>query len=214
MRALIASIRLIVRAGMLSAILLAAGFVAFAASMERDEVPRGKKADGIVALTGGKARIGEAVRLLADGRAKRMLVTGVNPATTGDQLGRLVPRGGELFKCCIDLGRQAQDTSGNAVETRQWVERHGFRSIIVVTSSYHMPRTLIELKRVLPDTQIMPHGVEPGSFQAPDWWTNRAVLRLVASEYVKYLSALGLLLLSRVGIDLRDGPPPTRTAAD
>ena len=96
-----------------------AGFVLFANTIERDTgVPQA--AHGIVALTGGKDRIGEAVRLLADGQAKRLLITGVNPSTNAQQLQDMVPRGNEFFPCCVDLDHAALDTTGNAAETKDW----------------------------------------------------------------------------------------------
>jgi uncharacterized SAM-binding protein YcdF (DUF218 family) len=205
MIAFAAAIRWALRTVLLAVLLLAAGFVVFAVSIKSDRIEANGMADGIVALTGGHARIDEAVRLLSSGKAKRMLITGVNPATTSEQLSRLVPSGGELFKCCIDLGREAEDTIGNAIETRDWTELHGFKSLIVVTSSYHMPRTLLELRRVLPTVEITPHAVEPNSLRSPRWWADRHVLRLMAIEYVKYLSALARQLASRVGVPMEAG---------
>ena len=188
---------------MLGAALLALGFFVFAGSMGPDRLPEGRGADGIVALTGGKARIGEAVKLLSDGRAKRMLITGVNPTTTSEQLRRLVPGSGELFECCIDLGRKAEDTIGNAMETRDWMALHSFKSLIVVTSSYHMPRALLELRRTVSSADIIPHAVVPGSFRDARWWTNANALKLIFSEYVKYLSALARPFAALAGIRLQ-----------
>lgn len=191
-----------------AAVLLAvAGFLLFVGATGPARLPGGIKADGIVALTGGKARIGEAVKLLGEGRAKRMLITGVNPTTTSQQLSRLVPNGRKLFNCCIDLGREAEDTIGNALETRKWVRLHDFDSIIVVTSSYHMPRTRIELELALPDTRIIPHTVEPRSFRGLNWWTDGDVLRLMVLEYAKFLPALCRLGVARLG-----GAPRSATA--
>ncbi len=187
---------------MLAALLVVAGFFFFISLMEPTQVPDGRSADAIVALTGGKARIGEAVRLLADGKAKRMLITGVNPSTRASELEKLLPQGRELFKCCIDLGRQAQNTAGNAVETGNWAKENGVKSLIVVTSSYHMPRALAELARVLPGAEIIPHAVEPSSFASSRWWRDRSVLQLIVSEYLKYITALARLYASRAGIDV------------
>lgn len=188
----------VTRGLVLAALLAAAGFVLFIHTITAERIPDGRTADAIVALTGGKARIGEAVRLLSEKRAKRLLISGVNPSTTKEHLRRLVSEGNDLFKCCIDLGRRAEDTTGNAEETRKWVEQHGFKSVIVVTSSYHMPRTLAELKRVMPGIVILPHTVEPLSFRSDDWWRDKEVLRLMMSEYVKYLPALARLYAARL----------------
>lgn len=205
MSALISLIRLAVRLVLLAGLLLAAGFIAFAVSVKSRDQAGDFRADGIVALTGGKARIAEAAKLLARGRARRMLITGVNPATTKEQLRPLVPEGRELFECCIDLGREAENTTGNAMETREWAQTHGFRSLIIVTSSYHMPRTLLELRHAMPGLELAPHAVEPDSFRSEQWWRNRAVMRLMLSEYVKYLSALARNLADRAGLPLEAG---------
>jgi len=205
MSALFASLRLLFRTAFIACLLLVVGFVAFAVSVKSSDQADGSKADGIVALTGGKARIGEAVRLLAKGNAKRMLITGVNPATTKEQLVPLVPEGGELFGCCIDLGREAEDTTGNAVETREWADTHGYKSLIVVTSSYHMPRTLLELRHVMPHLLLIPHAVEPDSFRSEKWWSDRDVMRLMVSEYVKYLTGLVRNFAGQMGLPVDAG---------
>ena len=202
MKTLAASLRWIARLVLLGIFALAVGFFIFAESINNDRLPNGRNADGIVALTGGKARIGEAVRLLADGRAQRMLITGVNPKTTAEQIEALVPQSGRLFDCCIDLGREAEDTTGNAIEARDWIVLHQFSSVILVTSSYHMPRSLLELKRYIPETEIIPHSVEPSSFRKSRWWSNANVTRLIFSEYVKYLSALARPYAAIAGIQL------------
>lgn len=181
---------------------LAVGFFVFAESIATDRLPNGRMADGIIALTGGKARIGEAVRLLAEGRAKRLLITGVNPKTTAEQIEALVPQSGRLFDCCIDLGREAEDTTGNAIEARDWIALHQFKAVILVTSSYHMPRSMLELKRYVPAVEIIPHSVEPHSFRNSRWWSNGHVTRLLFSEYVKYLSALARPYASAAGIQM------------
>ncbi|RMF02419.1 MAG: YdcF family protein [Alphaproteobacteria bacterium] len=178
--------------------ILLVGFVLFLGATGPQSIPAGRKADGIVALTGGKARIGEAVKLLSRKRAKRLLITGVHPETTSRQLRKLVHGSSELFECCIDLGREARDTRGNAVETRDWARKHNYTSLIVVTSSYHMPRSLVELRRLLPDVELLPHAVVPQSFRASGWWADQRVMRLILSEYLKYLPALALLCFSRV----------------
>lgn len=173
------------------------GFVVFADSIERGPPENAQNADGIVALTGGRARIGEAVKLLAEGKAKRLLITGVHPTTTKDKLRDLVHGDEALFACCVDLDRRALNTSGNAVETRRWARSKGFKSLIVVTSSYHMPRTLVELQRVLPRVQFYPYPVVAPDFPIDRWWGSSDALKILFSEYVKYIPAVARLEATR-----------------
>lgn len=189
MAAIVRTLRFILLGGALAGVLFAAGFAMFVNAIERDSSSP-QAADGVVALTGGKDRIGKAFNLLAAGQAKRLLITGVNPSTKASELQRLVPGGAKFFPCCVDLGRAALDTRGNAAETSEWVSRHGFSSLIVVTSAYHMPRTLLEYARAMPHVQLIPHAVLSPNFHIDRWWSYEGTRWLLFSEYVKYLGAL------------------------
>ena len=151
------------------------------AAMQPGESP--PDADGIVALTGGAERIELALRLLAQGRARLLLVSGVAPAA---ELGELARRAGvdpAPLAARITLGRQAHSTLGNAVETASWARTNGVQSLIVVTAGYHMPRALAEIGWALPEVTLYPAAVMPPALRARD----PAVLRLLASEYTKWL---------------------------
>lgn len=174
-----------------AAAIFVAGYVWFALSLARVEPVLSIKAEGVVALTGGSDRVIEAAELLARGHAKRMLITGVNRATRGSVLARRLPVSRDLFNCCVDLGYQALDTIGNARETREWAQTHNFtRSLIVVTSNYHMPRAMAELAAALPDVQLFPFPVVSEHVNVANWASDLAVARLVGSEYLKYLGSL------------------------
>lgn len=170
-----------------AAILGFLGFLVFVYSLERSEQKPETRADGIVALTGGAQRIGDAIDLLAQGYAKRLLISGVNERTSREEISRLNPGQRRLFDCCVDLDYRARNTIGNAIETRRWAEQNQFASIIVVTSNYHMPRTLVELNHALPNLQKISYPVA-ATLDPHDWWRNPATARLLFSEYVKLLA--------------------------
>ncbi len=178
-KALVAAVGFIILAGI-------AGFVAFVASLDRSESDPASRADAIVALTGGAQRIGDAIDLLAKGYGNRLLITGVNERTSRDQIARLNPGQRLLFDCCVDLDYRARNTIGNAIETRRWMENHRFRSLIVVTSNYHMPRTLVELDNVIPGARKVPYPVV-GEAADPAMWWRPQTLRLLAVEYLKFI---------------------------
>jgi uncharacterized SAM-binding protein YcdF (DUF218 family) len=166
----------------------ATGFVLFWNLIEHE--PRGdvRRADGIVALTGGEARIPEAVKLLSQGKGRRLLISGVNPATTRRELAVLTPNSQHLFRCCVDVD-QARDTVGNAQETSHWATNRRFKSLIVVTASYHMPRSLAELRRTLPDVVLIPYPVRPRNVHVEAWWAYPGTMQLLLSEYMKFIPA-------------------------
>lgn len=176
--------------GAIAAALLFAGFLNFVRLLPGEEQAAPAAGDGIVALTGGAERLSDALRLLASGRGKRLLISGVHPETTERELARAQPDYAAFARCCVDLGRRALNTAGNAVETRRWAVGHGFRSLIVVTSGYHMPRTMMELHREMPDVELIPYAVVTDRLRGEPWWRDFATARLLAGEYVKYVAAL------------------------
>jgi uncharacterized SAM-binding protein YcdF (DUF218 family) len=172
-------------------IVLLGGFIVFALTLAREEPTLGVRTEGIVAFTGGSDRVIDAAAILARGQAQRLLITGVNRATRSSVLARLLPLPRDMFDCCVDLGYEAQDTAGNARETRQWAQAHHLtHSLIVVTSNYHMPRALLELSAVLPGVALYPFPVVSEHVDVSDWTNDLRVAQLVGGEYIKYLRAI------------------------
>ena len=183
-------LRLVAGRGLLGALALAGGFFAFVTTIERAERPAIGRTDAIVVLTGGAQRIGDAIDLLANGNGRRLLISGVNERTSREEIARLNPNQQHWIDCCIDLDYRARNTIGNAIETRRWMRRHGFTSIAVVTSNYHMPRTLVELHHALDEGEtVVPYPVVSDGFDISRWWADPAAARLVGAEYIKFLVA-------------------------
>jgi len=188
--------------------LLVFGFVMFATTVMRPASTEAAKADGIVVLTGGETRIAEGARLLREGRAARMLISGVNKIARREQLLKLSELPAATFDCCVDLGYAARDTVGNADEARMWAEAKGYDSLIIVTASYHMPRSMAELAREMPGVRLIAHPVTPKTFRTEVWWLHLRTARTLASEYLKFLPAA-----ARYGIARALGPWDARSVA-
>jgi len=165
------------------------GFIAFIWLLPSQEIVLDRNADGVVVLTGGTSRVADALELLATGHGKRLLITGVNPGTTTADITRQTVDYGRLLNCCVDLDYSALNTLGNAVQARRWALDHDFKSLIVVTSAYHMPRALAELAHQLPDAALTPYPVVSDRLRIEPWWSNSETTKLVLSEYLKYLFA-------------------------
>lgn len=166
------------------------GFLWFASQVSTSEVTLTRNADGIVALTGGASRVNDAFELLASGRGRRLLITGVYPATNAEEISRVMPEYRQLFASRVDLDRAAVNTMGNAIGTRRWAKEQKFRSLIVVTSAYHMPRALLELGHQLSDVELIPFPVVTDKLRAEPWWSNATTARLLFLEYLKYVVAV------------------------
>jgi uncharacterized SAM-binding protein YcdF (DUF218 family) len=172
----------------ISALALVIGFAVFTRHVPMHEVTLSRDGDAIVALTGGASRITDAIELLAAGRGKRLLISGANPATNSHEISRLNPEFEKWVRCCVDFDRSV-NTLGNAIEIRKWAERRGFQSLVVVTSNYHMPRALAEIRHQIPQATLVPFPVVAERQRVGPWWSNALTMRLMISEYVKLIFA-------------------------
>lgn len=178
----------------------ALALVAYVAGLRdfADAIPRmveepTRPADAIVVLTGGRQRVDTGLTLLAGGAAGRLFISGVNPEVDLSSL-LSAPAAGRAADITaedgrVTLGHDAGDTLGNATETAAWVAAHGIKSVRLVTASYHMPRSLLEFHRAMPELVILPHPVFPPGFHAGDWWRDPHSASLIIGEYTKYLGA-------------------------
>jgi uncharacterized SAM-binding protein YcdF (DUF218 family) len=169
-----------------AALSIGLGFIWFVRHVPAEEVSLDRGADGIVALTGGASRITDAIELLASGRGKRLLISGAYRGTNSNEISRLNPEFERWVRCCVDFDRSL-NTLGNAVETKRWAESRGFRSLIVVTSNYHMPRALAEIAHQLPAVTLVPFPVVTDRQRAERWWVGWATTRRMVTEYLKFL---------------------------
>ncbi|WP_099865696.1 YdcF family protein [Pararhizobium haloflavum] len=187
------------------------GFLRFAEEVAMLEPPAAiSETDAIVVLTGGSHRIDHAIRLFNDGVGDRLLISGVNPLTTGNQIKNMTSGSDALFECCVDIGHDAIDTIGNANETARWIREHGFSRVLIVTSDYHIPRSLLELRRVDPLTTYTAYPVAFGNLKTENWLTKPEVLRLMIGEYSKYAWArLSEVAGTRTASGLRTDQEPS-----
>src|SRR5580700_5489554 len=181
---------------------VAAGFVGFLSQLRGAETRPARSADGIVVLTGGSSRVSDAMELLADGYGKRLLISGVHPTNAASDISRSLPDNQSLLGCCVDLDHSAVNTRSNAAETRRWAHERGFKSLIVVTSNYHMPRAIVEMSHAMPDITLVPFAVVGDKWREEPWWSNGATVRLLLSEYVKYVAAEVRVRLADAGFDV------------
>lgn len=168
---------------------LGGGFIRFTQEVADLSTPRRvAPADGIVVLTGGALRLDQAIGLLKEGRAKRLLISGVNPGTSIATLSRLTATDRAWFDCCVDLDYAALNTIGNAEMTDRWAKSLGFNELILVTSDYHMPRTLLEFDRIASVPVIRPYPVARADLWTADAMPTGFGLKVLLTEYAKLLA--------------------------
>jgi len=184
--------RLICRLGLLAIGMFAlwlGGLAWFVASSLASGGDPSTPTDAIVVLTGGRLRLETGFRLFAAGTAKQLFVSGVNQRVDRDELLRALGPAAERAACCIALGHAADNTVGNARETANWMHEAGYLSLRLVTSWYHMRRSLLEFGRAMPQIAIVAHPVFAHHLEPEHWWSWRGAPLLIVSEYDKYLVA-------------------------
>jgi uncharacterized SAM-binding protein YcdF (DUF218 family) len=142
--------------------------------------PDGERADAIAVLTGGPGRIEAGIRLLEDGAAPVLLVSGVGLRIGLEDIARLSGTSAAALSGRVVLGRAAASTHGNAIEIAAFADARGARRILVVSADVHLPRALVELQRALPQAALLPVPVHGPSPRIEAW----------IREYAKYLGAL------------------------
>lgn len=171
------------------------GLVLFAETIPTRPSDDRTKADAIVVLTGGSERLKEGLQLLAQGEGKQLLISGVHANTdipallqTADLAADLRPSA-ETIACCITVGYEAGDTTGNAQESARWMTERDLHTLRLVTADYHMPRSLLEFHAAMPEVKILPHPVFPETVKRDQWYLWPGTTSLIIREYHKYMLA-------------------------
>lgn len=139
---------MILRLSSLLLLFYALGFALFGVTLA---APAGaERTDAVVVLTGGPGRIERGIEVMAEGRAKRMLIAGADPSVTRRDLERRLGRSAErTLRCCVDLGSESVDTRSNAEEAKRWLDPRGYHSIRLITNDWHMRRAAFEFRKDL-----------------------------------------------------------------
>lgn len=140
---------MITRLGALLLLIYALGFVLFAFTLGKPAPATAAATDAAVVLTGGPGRIDHAIDVLRAGKAKRLLVAGVDPAVTKPDLAQRIAGSKKWLACCVDLGSESVDTRSNAEEASRWLAKHNYRSVRLITSDWHMRRARYEFGKAL-----------------------------------------------------------------
>ena len=185
----------------LAIVLWFAGLIRFGDQIPAAATEANARTDAVVVLTGGADRIDAGLKIVGDGRARKLFVSGVYRGVDVAALLRHSRSAPDYISCCVVLGYAADSTVGNARETAEWMRKEGFGSLRLVTASYHMPRSLLEFRRAMPKIEIVPNPVVPERFMQAAWWRYPGTLSLVISEYNKYLLAIIRGPLDALGID-------------
>lgn len=158
------------------------GFGAFSGLVSGYDTPDANlQADAIVVLTGDTGRLATGGELFRAGASPQLLISGVHASVTAQDIQNHTGLSDVQFNCCVELGREAADTAGNALETADWVGSNGYQRLIIVTSDYHLPRSMLEMDALMPDVEFI---AVPVRTRPP--WHDLGTARLWLQEYAKF----------------------------
>lgn len=176
---------------------LAGGFFHFATKVGWSQPPKDPRGDGMVVLTGGAKRIETALVMLSEGAASKLLISGVAAQTSSQDLANRYKNHADLFNCCVDLDKGAENTVGNGTQTGRWIRDNNFKSVLVVTSAYHLPRAMIEVAHSSSQTDLIGVPVVHSGLNLQAWYQDLETTQLMVREYAKYLAALARIAFKR-----------------
>ena len=165
------------------------GLILYAGNIPSGVADTSTPTDAIVVLTGGSQRVKTGLDLLSEGKARKLFISGVHEDVEIPRLLEVAGASETPLRRRIETGYGAKNTAGNATETEEWMRENGFRSLRLVTASYHMPRSLLEFRHALPEATIIPHPVFPDHVKQDRWWLWPGTARLIIGEYNKFLVA-------------------------
>ncbi|MBI5235042.1 MAG: YdcF family protein [Deltaproteobacteria bacterium] len=143
------------------------------------------RADAIVVLTGGRGRAEEGIKLLRSGAGDILILSGVDRAASVDSIFAASKLSAEI-RGRIILEKNSTSTHLNAVEVGKLMNERGLKSMVLVTSGYHLKRARTIFDRVMPsDVSIIYRRVATPNYDENDIWNLDALL-LTSSEFLKY----------------------------
>ncbi len=157
--------------------------------------------DAAIVLQGSiaaeKVRIAGAMGLLQSGRAIRAMVSVPResywgqsiPPVARSYLARTYGDNLAVLTDFCELGGEVDSTLQEAQALSPCIREHGWRSIVIVTSSYHTRRARIVWRRIVrsePSIHVWIDGVTDPEFQQP-WWRHRQSAKIWVLETTKLI---------------------------
>ena len=153
-----------------------------------------EEATNIVILTGGSNRIKGSLNILnnfnkSDLKNIKLLISGTGKGFTKLIVNKILSKKDDFhsfIKCCVELDSKSKNTYSNAIQTREWVNKNNINQFILITSNYHMPRALLELKNQMPNIKIFGYPINPSKHEIKNWIYSFETFSLVFIEYSKF----------------------------
>jgi len=172
-------------------ILLILGFFYFLKVITYTNVIIGKNIDGIAILTGGKGRIDLGLRLFTKQSNIKLIISGVDKKVSINSV--LPSKFQENNRIYID--QVSESTFDNAVVIADWAKKNQLYNINVITSYYHMPRSMLLLKKFTEKVNYYAYPVKKEKSKHSNLLPDMLFTLFLMQEYIKYLLSLITIML-------------------
>ncbi len=154
-------------------------FIAFAHKINAYKSDNSTKTDAIIVLTGGKNRIQEGIKMMDNNLATKMFISGVSKQTSKKDLNISHNKD-------IELGYAATTTFENGIEVKEWINTNNIKTIRLVTSNYHLPRSLLEIKNQNKNIKVIESPIYSDNINKR-WWTSLKTTSFIFIEFNKFI---------------------------
>ena len=138
--------------------------------------------DGIAVLTGGKGRINKGLKLLEKYPYAKLIISGVEKNVNIENL-----TDNKIIYEKIYLDKMSRSTINNAEEIVNWAKELNLSNILIITSYYHMPRSIMLLKHFEKKLDFVPLPVFMNYNKNGNILDKIKLNKFLFEEYIKYL---------------------------
>ncbi|MEC8100472.1 MAG: YdcF family protein [Pseudomonadota bacterium] len=162
------------------------GFQRFYLSIKNYQITYNKNIQGIAVLTGGKGRISEGLEVFKSYKDIYLLISGVDKSIKIEEiLPANLLNNQKVFTDTI-----SETTRDNAIAIIKWAKKYNIRHIKIITSDYHMPRSMIVLSKNTKNLSFYAHPVKSNIDIMLGDLKSLNKLNFLMKEYFKYLLSL------------------------
>ena len=158
-------------------------FVIFIKKIQYNQVDFKDQTDGIAVLTGGKGRINLGLELFNKNKNLKLIISGVDKKVSDKTL---IPNDLKN-KSNITIDKESESTYQNAKVIKKWASQHNLQNITIITSYYHMPRSMILMQSLTHDVNFFPYPVEKKISINVSFRESFLYYFFITEEYIKYL---------------------------
>ena len=165
--------------------------IVFLKKIHYNQVSFNYKTDGIAVLTGGKGRINLGLELFNKNKNLKLIISGVDKKVSEASI---IPNSFKN-KYSITIDKESESTYQNAKIINKWTSKYKLQNVTIITSYYHMPRSMMLIQLLTPNINFYAYPVEKKISNKSSLRENSLYYFFLTEEYIKYLVSHLIILI-------------------